>query len=316
LAYYYVDTISSASVDVMSNATPYTKDRKEGMLGVEHLLDKTVMAFSVRTSKEDDYLAQSVNFNISQDTFGDMTNLSMGLAFGANEISRNRDDVFAEESQQFRIRAGINQIITRNLTLGLNVEAVTDEGYFNNSYRTVRYADDSAAGYGSQAEVYPNTRNYFAAKLSASYYLPYRAALLFSYRHFVDSWEISANDAELAYRHPIADSFEIGLKARYYQQTQASFYSDIFEYEDAQNFLARDKELSDFNDLTLGFGLTYFILPKYMMGGHSEALFLWDYIDFSYNNFRNATVKTVPVVEEPLYGFTANVIRVFFNLYF
>ncbi|WP_052093614.1 DUF3570 domain-containing protein [Colwellia psychrerythraea] len=316
-AYYYVDSISSASVDVMSTASPYTEKRKEAQLGLEYLHEKTLMDISVRQSAESDYLAKSINLNISQDTFGDLTNLSLGLAYSDNEVKRNGDEFFNEQSQQYRLRAGISQILTRNLSMNLNFEAVADEGYLNNPYRSVRYIDNTQpSGVGYQSEVYPNTRNSFASKISASYYLPYRAALFVHYRYFSDSWQIDATDVEVSYRHPIADVFEIELKVRHYQQTQASFYSDLFAYQDAQNYLARDKELSEFDDLTVGVGFTYFVPQKYSFGDlRSEASLQWDYIKFDYKNFRDPTAGDV-VGTEPLYGFSANVIRIFYSLYF
>ena len=316
-AYYYVDSISSASVDVMSTASPYTEKRKEAQLGFEYLHEKTLMDISIRKSDENDYLAKSINLNVSQDTFGDLTNLSLGIAYSDNDVKRNGDEFFAEQSQQYRLRAGISQVLTRNLTMNLNFEAVADEGYLNNPYRSVRYVDNSqAAGVGYQGEVYPNTRNSFASKISASYYLPYRAALFFHYRYFSDSWQIDATDIEVSYRHPIADMFEIELKVRHYQQTQASFYSDLYSYQNSQNYLARDKELSEFEDITLGLGLTYLIPKKYSFGDmRSEAVLQWDYIKFDYKNFRDPTAGG-PVGSEPLYGFSANVIRVFYSLYF
>ena len=316
-AYYYVDSISSASVDVMSTASPYTEKRKEAQLGFEYLHEKTLMDISIRKSDENDYLAKSINLNVSQDTFGDLTNLSIGIAYSDNDVKRNGDEFFAEQSKQYRLRAGISQVLTRNLTMNLNFEAVADEGYLNNPYRSVRYVDNSqAAGVGYQGEVYPNTRNSFASKISASYYLPYRAALFFHYRYFSDSWQIDATDIEVSYRHPIADMFEIELKVRHYQQTQASFYSDLYSYQNSQNYLARDKELSEFEDLTLGLGLTYLIPKKYSFGDmRSEVVLQWDYIKFDYKNFRDPTAGG-PVGGEPLYGFSANVIRVFYSLYF
>lgn len=316
-AYYYVDTISSASVDVMSTASPYSEERHEGQLGIEYLHDKTIMSLSVGQSDEDDYLAKSFNFSLSHDTFGDLTNLSLGVAFSDNEIRRNGDDLFEEQSQQYRIRAGINQILTKNLSVALNIESIADEGYLNNPYRTVRFIDTSVpAGVGYQSEIYPNTRNSFSTKLSASYYLPYRAALFFHYRYFTDSWKIDANDIELGYRHPLGKAIELELKVRYYQQNQASFYSDLFPYQDAQNFLARDKELSDFDDVTLGLGVTYLIPKQFSMNDwRSEASFQWDYITFNYNNFKDPTAQAA-VGEEPLYGFSTHVIRAFFSVYF
>ncbi len=316
-AYYYVDMISSASVDVMSTASPYSEKRNEAQLGVEYLRNKTLMSMNFRQSDESDYLAKSISVNISQDTFGDLTNLSMGLSFGDDQVMRNGDDNFNEQSKHYQLRVGINQILTTNLNANLSFEAITDQGYLNNPYRTVRYIDNTLpAGVGYQVEVYPNTRNSFAGKFSMSYFLPYRAALFFNYRYFSDSWDINADDIELGYRHPLNKSLELEFKVRYYQQSQANFYNDLFPYQDAQNFLARDKELSDFNDFTVGAGVTYTLPARFSFGDwRSEATLQWDYIDFTYNNFRDPTAEG-GIGNEPFYGFSANVIRMFFSLYF
>ena len=316
-AFYYVDTISSASVDVLSNASPYTEERQEGSLGIEYLHNKTILSLALSKSDEDDFLAQSLSFNISHDTFGDLTNVNVGVSYGDNDVMRNGDENFLEKSKQYRIRAGINQVLTRNLTAGINIEGVVDEGYLNNPYRTVRYIDTSSAtGFGSQAEVYPNTRNSFAVKLSTSYYLPYRAALFSQYRYFTDSWSIESHEVEVSYRHPFGEHLMLELKYRIYQQTQASFYSDLFSHRDAQNFLARDKELSEFDDITIGLGLTYKIPQQYFFNGmKSEATLQWDRITFDYHNFRDPTIAAT-LGEEPLYGFDADVIRAFMSVYF
>ena len=314
-AFYYVDTISSASVDVLSTASPYSEERIEGQIGIEYLYKKTIMSLTLGKSDEDDYKAESINFNISHDTFGDLTNVNFGIMFGDDDVMRNGDDNFKEKAKHYRIRAGINQILTRNLTANLSVEAVSDEGYLNNPYRTVRYLDSTLpSGVGYQSEVYPNTRNSFATKLSTSYYLPYRAALFAHYRYFSDSWDINAQDFEIGYRQPIGDNVEFEVKARYYEQDQASFYSDLFAYKDAQNYLARDKELSNFDDITLGVGVTY-KLPVFYSDWQSEATLQWDHIEFNYNNFRNPNAEG-GIGEEPLYEFSANVIRAFISLYF
>ncbi len=316
-AFYYVDTISSASVDVLSNASPYTEERQEGSLGLEYLHDKTVLSFAIGQSDEDDFLAKSLSFNLSHDTFGDLTNVNLGISYGDNDVMRNGDENFLEKSKQYRVRTGLNQILTPTLTAGINIEGVVDEGYLNNPYRTVRYLDPTSdAGFGSQTEVYPNTRNSFAVKLSTSYYLPYRAALFGHYRYFTDSWDIEAHEMEVTYRHPFGENFLLELKYRTYQQTQANFYSDLFSHKDAQNFLARDKELSDFDDVTIGLGLTYKIPKQFFFNGMiSEATLQWDHITFDYHNFRDRTLDA-PIGEEPLYGFNADVIRAFMSVYF
>ena len=142
---------------------------------------------------------------------------------------------------------------------------VTLFGFLNNPYRSVRFRDTSQPlGYGYQSEVYPNTRNAVAVSLVNKVYLPYRAALSLNLRHYQDSWDIRAFDAELDYVHPLSANWTLDAKLRWYQQGQAEFYRDLFDFANQQNFMARDKELSEFNNLTLGVGASY-LLPAWAL---------------------------------------------------
>ncbi len=315
--FYYMDNISSASVDVESTASAYSETRQEGQLGFEYLADDALITLNLRQSDEDDYLAQSFSLDLSHDGFGDLTTFNLGLTYGSDDVMRNGDPEFKKEAEHYKIRAGIEQILTRNLVTSLRLEAISDQGFLNNPYRTVRYLDSNVgSGVSYQAEVYPETRNSFAAKVSARYFLPYRAAVLAHYRYFSDSWDIQAHDIELGYRHPIGSNIELEAKLRFYQQGQASFYADLFPYQDAQNYLARDKELSDFSDITFGLGATY-TLPAYLSinDWQSDVSVQWDHVAFDYDNFRDPRANAI-VGQEPTYSFSANVIRIFVSIFY
>ena len=96
------------------------------------------------------------------------------------------------------------------------------------------------------------------------YYLPYRASLKAEGRYYSDSWGVDAWNVEVAYVHPLPKGLTMDLKYRYYNQTAADFYSDLFPRRQSQNFLARDKELSSFNAHTIGAGLSYEFAPNWM----------------------------------------------------
>src|SRR5690606_16206774 len=99
---------------------------------------------------------------------------------------------------------GLSQILTRSLLLGMTFETITDEGFLNNPYRSVRYLDEQGPlGYAYEPELYPRTRTSDAAALRLRYYLPYRAALHAEYRAYTDTWEIDADTFEIGYTHPI-----------------------------------------------------------------------------------------------------------------
>ena len=318
-ANYYVDTITSASIDVVSTASEYTEERKEKSLGVDYLHGKTFMGLSYTNSEESDYSANSVRFGISQDFFGDLTTLGISYARGWDTVRRNGDDNFEEETDRQTYRVDVSQVITKNMIMSFNYEGVTDEGFLNNPYRQVRYLDPAEArGYGYELELYPRTRTSSAQAVRAMYYLPYRAALKLEYRHYSDSWGIDAFNGEVGYVHPFGDSgLTLELKYRFYDQTSADFYSDLFARSNQQNFMARDKELASFQTQTLGAGISYEFENHWLPGFKRGSLNLFvDYIDFQYDDFRDVTATGYAPGEEPLYGFDSTVTRLFISFFY
>ncbi len=318
-ANYYVDMVSSASIDVEATASPYSEERTEYGLSTQYLRDRTSINLGYVRSTENDYDATTYSFGVSQTFFGDLTTLGMGISFGDDLVGQNTDPAFSEELQRRRYSVSLTQILTRSLIAALSFETASDEGYLNNPYRSVRYLDASTGGYSYQREVYPGTRNSDAASIRAIYYLPYRAAVRLEYRRFADSWGIDANNYELRFTHPYNDQWLFETRFRRYRQTGADFYSDLFPYRDAQNFLARDKELSPFTSTTFGLGVTYTLPTGFIPGfDKTTANLYWDRMKFDYSDFRDARVSPDDFSpgQEPLYSLTADVIRLYLSFWY
>ena len=316
-ANYYVDMISSASIDVVTTASPYKEQRDQASLAVDMLNGKTQYSVSVAGSDENDYTANTASFDISQDMFGDLTTLSVGFSRGWDEVRKRGDKEFSEPVDRRSYRVGLSQIVTPQLMMGLAYETITDEGFLNNPYRSVRYLDpDSPAGFAYQPEVYPRTRTSNAASLNARYFLPYRAALHGEYRWFTDTWGIDASTVRLGYTHPLGERWVIEGGYRWYDQSAADFYSDLFPRQDFQNFLARDKELSTFTSHMLSVGATY-ELPafgwKFLQ--RSTVNLFYDRTRYEYDDFRDVRAGGTPGTE-PLYQFDADVFRLFVSGWF
>ena len=313
----YVDMVSSASIDVMTTASPYKEERHQGSFGFDMLNGKSQYSISYTKSDEKDYTADTATFDFSQDLFGDLTTVSFGYSQGWDVVRKRGDKSFSEDTNRRNYRVGVSQIITPTLMAGLNYELVTDEGYLNNPYRSVRYLDPSSArGYSYEPERYPRTRTSNAVALNARYYLPYRAAVHGEYRYYTDDWGIVANSIALGYTHPWGKQwiFEAGL--RWYDQSAADFYSDLFPRRNAQNFLARDKELSTFTSQMFTLGVTYELPPLGLKFIERSTLnFYYDRIHYSYDDFRNLLEAGAPGTE-PLYSFDADVFRVFVSGWF
>ena len=314
-ANYYVDMVTSASIDVVTTASEYTEERTQTSIGFDYLKDKTMVSFNFTNSTENDYEADTFSLSVSQDFFSNLTNVTISYGLGNDVVGNNADEDFAEDITRQNYRLDISQIITKHFIMSFAAEGITDEGYLNNPYRQVRYLDPSVEeGYSYQLEVYPNTRTSTALALTARYFLPYRAAIYGEYRTFTDTWGIDAFNYELGYIHPLEEDWTFEISYRYYDQSEADFYADLFPFQNAQNFLARDKEMSSFTSRALMFGATYdFKMDTIFDRG--SVNFFYNYIEFDYDNFRDLTVSATPG-EEPLYSLDAGVIRAFVSFWF
>ena len=317
-ASYYMDLISSASIDVVSTASPYSEERKEYGLGFEYLRGKVSYNLGYTNSNESDYEANTASFSVSQDVFGDLTTVSMSFALGWDKVFRSGDDQFSDEVKRRVYGLDVSQILTRRLVVGLSWETVTEEGFLNNPYRSVRYLDpNSARGYSYESERYPRTRTGNAIGLRARWNLPYRFAVHGEYRYYADDWDIRAHTIELGYTHGLSDDWIIEASYRYHTQDGAEFYSDLFPRRNAQNFLARDKELSSMTGHSFGFGLSYrFTAPWLSFLDRSTINLKYNVLLFDYGDFRDVRYTNYPPGTEPLYTFDANVIQLYFSGWF
>jgi len=313
---YYVDMVSSASIDVVTTASPYTEERTQWSLGMDYLRGNTTISTNYTSSNESDFDATTYSISISQDMFGDLTTLSLSYALGDDVVGRSDDPTFVRDNTRQHYGIGLTQIFTRNLITSIKVETITDEGYLNNPYRSVRYLDSvSAIGYSYEPELYPSTRTTTAVGLRARYYLPYRAAVQGEYRFFTDTWGVDANTAAISYIHPWRDwTFEV--KYRWHNQDGADFYRDIFARSEATNFRGRDKELSALTSNSLRLKVSYsFLKDGWNFVDKGTVNFSIDMLSVDYDEFSDLTTGAV-LGSEPLYTLDANVIQFFVSFWY
>ncbi len=317
-ANYYVDSISCASVDVITSASAYSEERTETSLSVDYLYDKSLMTLAYTKSDESDYLAETTSIDFSHDMFGDLTTVSLGYSVGNDDIGNNTDETFSESVKRQSYRIGLTQILTKNSIMGVNLETTTDEGFLHSPYRSYRYYNSATGMGGTALEIYPETRTSNALAFSVKYFLSYRAALSGEVRIYNDTWGISARNLEIGYTHPFRENWIFDVHYRYYSQDEADFYSDLFTRADEQNYMARDKELSNFNDHTIGVGVSYeFKTEQWGFIDRGTLNFELDHIRFSYDNFRDLTASGSSTPgEEPLYSFNANVIKAYLSIWY
>lgn len=315
-ANYYVDSISSASIDVLSYASPYKEERTEVSVGADYLLGDTILNAGFTSSDENDFKAETASFGVRQEIFGGLTAVSLGYARGSDEIGQVMDPDFLRTADRNIYRLGVAQVITKNFVMNLDYEGITDEGYLNNPYRQVRYEVVGGPGYLWQSEVYPATRTSSGVAAGGRYFLGEGSVVYGNARLYSDSWGINAWNAKAGYTFTYRDKWMFDVSYRHYSQSAADFYSDLFPYVDAQNFLGRDKEISAFNDQSFRIDASYdFSVERWKFLDRGTLNFSYNYIMFNYDDFRDV-LEGGPVGSEPLYGFNAGVVQVFLSFWF
>src|SRR5271154_381534 len=190
---YFIDKVSGASIDVLSQASVIKDERKQKSLSADYIHDKTQYNLSYTNSTERDYISNTTHFSLSQDMFGDLTTVSLGFTDSRNKVGENNGTANAPNvswlghSTSRSYEGGVSQIVTKNLIAGTTLEVITDQGLLSNPYRSIRYLDPTVPlGYSLGSQVYPNTHTSTAVETRAKYYLPWRAAASVSYRYFSD----------------------------------------------------------------------------------------------------------------------------------
>jgi hypothetical protein len=330
-ANYFVDKVSGASVDVLSNASVIKDERKQKSVSLDYIHDKTQYNLAYTNSTERDYISNTTHFSLSQDMFGDLTTVTLGFTDSRDKVGENNGTAFLPKiswlghAESRSYEGGVSQVITKNLIAGATLEVITDQGLLSNPYRSIRYLDPSVPlGYSLGTQVYPNTRTSTAVEARAKYYLPYRAAASVSYRYFTDTWGIRANTIELGYTHPLADRFIFEGRVRHYNQSHANFYSDLFNFAGQQNFEARDQNLAASTNNTFDGKVTWAFAPEgFLIFKRATASFDVTRIQFKYKDFRDirdfndtpAGGNYAPGTE-PLYHFNAMIYQVYMSMFF
>jgi hypothetical protein len=326
---YFVDKVSGASIDVLSQASQIRDERIQKSATLEFVHDKTTYTASYTGSVERDYRSDTASIAMKQDMFGDLTTLSLAFANSVDKVGENNGTAFVPiidwlgHAQSRSYDIDWSQILTKNLIAGVNFNVITDSGYLANPYRSVRFLRDppgTAGGYQLGSQVYPDTRTSTAIQGEAKYFLPYRAAITGSFRYFRDTWSIVGKTFEADYTHPISNVWILEGRFRYYTQNHADFYSDLFDYANEYRFEGRDQDLAAQNNYTIGAKATYAFLPNgWKMFKRATVTFDASRITFHYLDFRDIKNYGLPQYQpgsEPLYQFNATVYQVYMSMFF
>lgn len=255
---YLVDAVSSASVDLVSQASPRTMHdtRHEVSLGASHVFDLLTLAGGYSFSKENDYLSHTIGGSLTRELNDKNSTIALGYGISLNTVGRSGDDNFSRDMKQQHVSLTWTQLVNPKLVTQVTYELTYANGFQSSPYRFVPIrADLNSAPTYWLPETDPDTRTRHAFVVGANRAIGEASSIQGDYRFYIDDWGISAHTFGARYFLHLSKDLELRLRERFFVQSGASFYQKV--YTQPMTYMAYDRELSALWSETFGAKLMY-----------------------------------------------------------
>ena len=292
---YEVDIVSGATprtfapssgVDAVTTATKFSDVRQQVKAGFDFNRPTSGLSAGYSYGWESDYKSHAISAASHSDLVDH--NFTLGVSYTHN-FDRVCDannapaagqllDLQPLATSEHCFQGGMTDVVTHHLSIdsfepsltwtatprlvlqvGSTIQIL--DGFQSNPYRTVLIGSQ----HRTPQERMPGFRQRYAAFGRAAYALPdMRASLTGGVRIYRDSWGIMANTAEGNYNQYWAQHFLFTLRARFHQQTGASFYRTAGGYQTlgpAGQYWTGDREMSPMSNLLGSVKLAYVRRP-------------------------------------------------------
>ena len=186
-AQVYVDAVSNASIDVVTQASPFKETRKAWDFSVDTVVRDSTLSATFSRSDEPDYVVNAAGLDVAHEVFGGMTTVSLGFTRTNDLVGQKGVSGWIDKATHWQYRAGVTQVLSPRWLVSLNAEAISDSGYLGSPYRSARV-------FGAFVhERNPRTRSSRAVKLRSivdTANIVERSSLRVEYRRYWDNWDI------------------------------------------------------------------------------------------------------------------------------
>ena len=255
--HFLLDAITSASAAAGAVGDAFDEQRIEVGGNYLHRIDKLGFGVGARLSEEPDYTSQFVNVRGLAELAQKNTMLGGTFAYGNDNISNASSQSaemspFSADLTTMLASVSFAQLLSPVLVASATYDFVYLDGYQANPYRLV------AAGGTLIPERVPDKRYRNAIYGSLRTFVPAtRSTVLTGYRYYIDDWGIVGHTPEVRLIQEIVPRLEIHARYRFYRQSAAEFYKDVYDSSDemVEPFLTRDEKLGDMTTHTMGLKL-------------------------------------------------------------
>jgi hypothetical protein len=278
---YLADVISSASIDVVTQASSRTihDTRHQVSLSASHAFDTLTLHGGYTFAIENDYAAHTASLSAEQAFDDKNTTIGVGWALTHDEVGRAGDHNFEKELTVNDATVTLTQVLNRKAIAQLTYELGYSDGFQSSPYRFVPIEDTMGTPMFWVPETDPGTRWRHAAVVAGNFLVPGDAALQADYRLYHDTWGITSHTAGLRWIKSLGKKAELRLRERFYAQNGAAFYHPA--YHAVSSYMALDRELSPLWSETFGAKLSVDLTSR-LEGEVKVDGFYYHYDDFPY----------------------------------
>ncbi len=289
-ASYVADVVSSASIDVVSNATHQMNDfRSEITAGISQKIKATSFSGSYIYSTENDYQSHNVELGFAQDFFERNSTLALGYTVSVNSVGRTGDQSFRRSLLVNGVSASWTQVFNKATIGQLSGTFSYDNGYQASPYRFVRIeTPDLTAIEFKVPETEPQERYRYAFVAGVNRHLFTDSALQGDYRIYFDNWGVVSHTIQVRYLINFKD-VTLRLRERFYYQQGANFFKSHYTTANAiPPYVTADRELSTFWSNIIGAKVTWRLpwLHRALAVEAKADFFYFNYIDFALLAYR------------------------------
>jgi hypothetical protein len=264
---YYLSSLSGAS------GTGIHDNRRAGDLKLTHSFDRFSVAAGGSISDEDDYLSRGGSVESKIWTADKNTTFTLGFSYDKDDVSSSLNEELGARKRVQNYLFGITQVLTPDSIVQSNINYAHANGYNSDPYKTL---DNRPRNRDSWSWL--NRYNLYFPELEASLHA--------DYRFFIDSWGIKSHTMEVAWYQPLGTAWMLRPSIRYYSQSAAQFYEDVFPPDDFERQYSADQRMGNFGSIGAGLKLirdlgkgfsadisfqAFMQKPEYKLGGSSRS---------------------------------------------
>ncbi len=302
-AHVLVDSITAASVDVTSQASPYgfhERRVEEGTILSVELHPQLALSSTLMHSSENDYWSWHAGVGVRLEAFQRNSIFDLRYTQAWDEVGRAGDPIFAKDRSGQHLQFAYHQVVDPSMLADLVVDLEHVGGYQANPYRFVPIYGAGGLRLYSLPERLPEDRHRIAGLLRLRKAVSSASFLHADYRFYADDWGVLGHTASALWLTRFGEA-RAGLQFRGSWQEAASFYRR--EYQDvdgAPAWRTRARELGGLWSVSAG--VVGDVVLSRLRGAEpwrlnlSLGLARFSWADFALQDQRDAILSNVGVV--------------------